>query len=86
MAKYRVKGTVEAIQWDGTGERAEEIIRLFDWKNAYVSRANDFMLSKGGIVLEIPVGSWAILLSDGEFATCSDQEFHEIYEPAVLDG
>lgn len=75
---YRVKGHVSAIKW--TGENGAEMAELFGPVTHFISRADQVVVQKNDVTLVVPVGDWILRLSDGEYATCTQEEFDEIYE------
>lgn len=78
---YRVQGGVSAIKWTGANVAAFE--DLLGPVSHFISRTNEIIIRKNGVTLHIPLGDWVLRLSDGEYATCNQQEFEEIYEPEV---
>lgn len=75
---YRVKGHVSAIQW--TGSNGGEIAELLGPITHLISDTQTITVTKNGRSIQVPVGHWLLRLSDGEYATCSQVEFREIYE------
>lgn len=84
--KFRKKPiVVEAIQWDGTPDRAQEII---EWSGGQVA------LSVSKTLLEIftleglhqaITGDWIIKGVQGEFYPCKPDIFEQTYEPVAYD-
>ncbi len=71
MAKYRKKvKEVDAIQWQQGG----------DHKDVYITAAGAFIDTKHGPQL-VRSGDWIITGLDGDPYPCSDELFHELYEP-----
>lgn len=75
---YRVQGGVSAIKWTGANVAAFE--DLLGPVSHFISRANEVVIRKNGKSLRVPIDDWVLRLGDGEYATCTDEEFHEIYE------
>lgn len=76
---YRVRGGVTAIKWTGANVAVFE--ELLGPVSHFISRANEVVIRKNGVTLRVPLEDWLLRLSDGEYATCTQQEFEEIYEP-----
>lgn len=73
-----VKGGVTAVKWTGANVAVFE--ELLGPVSHFISRANEIVIRKNGIMLRVPIDDWVLRLSDGEYATCTQQEFEEIYE------
>lgn len=80
--RYRKKPVIiEAIQWDGTVERANEI---FEWSQRSIDwHSGEIMVIKtleGEMTAQ--VGDWIIRGVANELYPCKDAIFRETYEPA----
>lgn len=79
--------TVEAHQWDGTAEKAREIVQWAYPSVRYWGAGKKLTYDSGVGVLAAFQGDW-IIKQDGEFFACEPGMFEQVYEPAVesLEG
>lgn len=88
---YREKNTIQAQQWDGTVESAEEILNWY----AAARKDPDVKLSitrNAREILSITIGTYRLsktewlVKSRGDWYVNTDYQFKEIFEPAEMDA
>ena len=81
MAKYRKKIVViEAIQWDGTKQKFDEIVKLgLKWYPGDMG-SDSFYIRTLGIKMKVKKGDYIIKDEIGEFYPCKPDIFEKAYD------
>jgi hypothetical protein len=74
---------VEAVQFDGSPESAERIVRWVEDNDglATYSGSGSVLVRTLEGDMQAPAGWWIIRGIDGEFYPCRDDIFHNSYDP-----
>ena len=81
MAKYRNKSIIiEAIKWDGTKQKFDEIVKLgVKWQPGDMG-SDSFYIQTLGVEMKVTKGDYIIKDEIGEFYPCNPDIFDKTYD------